>query len=358
VRPDHSECPAPARRPGWSLGPRARGCFTGALLSFTAHSAAASHCEPHPYSTCLPSNQQWLAAAPSSFAALPRAEVLGGARLSLALVGVYQYQPLQLEAPSPDPDGRSVTLVEHVVDTQLLLAAGLGHGFEFTSALRLVAHQEGSGIGAARSRAGSESSLPASAIRDPLFGVAYALIAREPPARRYALKLRSDFSLPMGDVESFASEPGTVVAPALTFDWQAGRVSVGSDVGLRLRPTATLADIRYGNQLTLGAGVSVAAIERTLFLAAEATALPGLERAPETPDGAEARWIPAEWALTLSLHWSEVYSLLVSAGGGLPLSSRSGGTAAGDTDAGNFVGLGAPQARALVMLRVTSPSAP
>ena len=317
-------------------------------------SAGASHCEPHPYSTCVPSNQQWLAAAPSNFAVLPSADVLDSARLSLALAGIYQYQPLELVAPSPDPDGRTVALVEHVVDTQLLFAAGLGYGFEFTSALRLVAHQEGSGIGGARSR--SESSLPESAIRDPLFGVAYALIAREPPARRYALKLRSDFSLPLGDVESFASEPGSVVAPALTFEWQAGRVSLTGDVGLRLRPTATLADIRYGNQLTVGTGVSVAAVESTLFVSAEATALPGLEAAPETPDGAEARWIPAEWALTLSLHWSEVYSLLASAGGGLPFSSKSGGTQAGNLDDGSFVGLGAPQARALIMLRVTSPS--
>lgn len=325
---------------------RRRALLVWGVLNFAVRSAAASHCEPHPYSTCVPSNQQWLAAAPSPFAALPQAQVLAGARLSLALAGIYQYQPLQLEAPSPDPDGRSVALVEHVIDSQLLLAAGLGYGFEFTSALRLVAQQEGSGIGAARSR--SESSLASSAIRDPLFGVAYALIAAEPSGRRYALKLRSDFSLPLGDTESFASEPGSVVAPALTFEWRAGRVSVAGDVGLRLRPSATLADIRYGNQLSLGTGVSIAAVERTLFVAAEATALPGLESAPATPDGAEARWIPAEWALTLSLHWSEVYSLLASGGGGLPFSSRS------DRE-DSFVGLGAPQVRALVMLRVTSP---
>lgn len=304
----------------------------------------------------MPSNQQWLAAAPSHFAVVPRAEVLESARLSLALAGVYQYQPLELSAPSPDPDGRSVALVEHVVDTQLLLAAGLGHGFEFTSALRLVAHQEGSGIGAARSR--SESSLEASAIRDPLFGFAYELIGRVPRERHYALKLRSDFSLPLGDVESFASEPGSVVAPALTFEWQTDRVSIASDVGLRLRPTATLADVRYGNQLTLGTGVSVAAIRNTLFLAAEAQALPGLEDSPAAADGAQVRWIPAEWALSLSLHWSEVYSLLVGAGGGLPFSATSGGTQADDADDSSFVGLGAPQVRALVMLRVTSPRAP
>lgn len=355
MRPDHSDCPAPAWRFGRSLGLYTAGLLAGTLLSFSVRSAGASHCEPHPYSTCVPSNQQWLAAAPSNFAVLPRAEVLEGARLSLALAGIYQYQPLELAAPSPDPDGRSVALVEHALDTQLLFAAGLGHGFEFTSALRLVAHQEGSGIGAARSR--SKSSLPASAIRDPLFGIAYELIGREPPARRYALKLRSDFSLPLGDAQSFASEPGSVVAPALTFEWQAGRVSVAGDVGLRLRPTAALADVRYGNQLSLGTGVSVAAIESTLFLAAEVTALPGLESAPRAPDGAKSRWIPAEWALTLSLHWSEVYSLLASAGGGLPFSSRSGGPEWGDADDSSFVGLGAPQARALVMLRVTSPSA-
>ena len=318
-----------------------------------ARSAGASHCEPHAYSSCIPSNQQWLAAAPSSFAAIPSAHVLEAARLSLALAGVYQYQPLTLLAASPDPEGRSVPVVEHVVDTQALLAAGLGYGFEFTSALRLVAYQEGSGIGAARSR--SESSLAPNAIRDPLFGLGYALIAREPAARSYALKLRSDFSLPLGDAQSFASEPGSVVAPALTFQWEAGRVSLVGDLGLRLRPSATLADVEYGSQLSVATGVSVEAIRRRLFVAAEATALPGLTGAPVAADGAKTQWIPAEWAVTLALYWSEVYSLLVSAGGGLPFSSRSGGTENSAVDTDHFVGLGAPQVRSLILLRVTSP---
>lgn len=321
-------------------------------VNITARSAGASHCEPHPLSSCVPSNQQWLAAAPSRFAAIPSAEVLGPGRLSLALAGVYQHEPLVLQAPSPDPEGRSVPLVEHIVDTQALFAAGLGHGFELSSALRLVSYQAGSGIDAARSR--SESSLAPSAIRDPLFGFAYRLLASRPPARRYALKLRSDFSLPLGDPESFASEPGSVLAPAMTFQWEAGRFSVAADLGLRLRPSVTLADVRYGSQLTIGAGVSFAAIRETLFVAAEATALPGLASPPTTPDAAETRWIPGEWAITVSFYGSATYSVLGSFGGGLPLSSRTRSTDAGATEAGNFTGLGAPDIRSVLVLRVTT----
>ncbi len=325
-------------------------------LSLAPSPAAASHCEPHPLSSCVPSNQQWLAAGPSRFATIPRAEVLDTGRLSLALAGIYQQDPLVLEAPSPDSEGRSVPLVEHIIDTQALFAAGLGSGFEFTSVLRLVTHQEGSGIGAVRSRSHSGPSLASSAIRDPLFGIGYTLLASLPPGRPYALKLRSDFSLPLGDPESFASEPGAVLAPALTFQWQAGRFNASADLGLRLRPSVTLADVRYGDQLSAAVGTSVEVVRETLFVAAEATALPGLESPPATPDGAHARWIPAEWALSVSLYWSKIYSLLVSAGGGLPLSSRTFGGDPSAHDTGHFVGLGAPQLRSLLVLRVTSPS--
>lgn len=318
--------------------------------------AAASHCEPHPHSSCVPSNQQWLVSAPSHFAVIPEAAVLAGGSLSLALAGVYQHQPLKLEALSPDGAGREIPLVEHVVDTQALFAAGLGSGFEFTSALRLVTYQEGSGIGAARSRASSEPSLAQNAVRDPLFGIGYTLIAADPPHRRHALRLRSDFSLPLGDAQSFASEPGGVVAPAMTFQWRAGRFSVAGDAGLRLRRSATLADVRYGSQLSVAAGLAVEVLRDALFLAVEATALPGIGSPASPPDGAETRWIPAEWAFTVSLFTGQVYSLLASAGGGLPLSSRSGGTENSGFDADSFVGLGAPRVRSLLVLRVTSPS--
>lgn len=324
------------------------------LNCFAARSAVASHCEPHPLSSCVPSNQQWLAAAPSKFVALPSAEVLAAGRLSLALAGVYQHEPLVLQAPSPDPEGRSVPLVQHVVDSQALFAAGLGFGLELTSALRLVTYQQGSGIGAVRSR--STTSLAPSAIRDPLVGIAYELVGAEAPTRRYALKLRSDFSLPLGDPESFASEPGAVVAPGLTFQWEAGRVNATADLGLRVRPSVTLADVRYGDQLSAGAGVSVEVVRDTLLVAVEASALPGLEASPSTPDGAEVRWIPAEWASSLTWHVSATYSLSLSAGGGLPLSSRAPGAGSNLHDSGYFVGLGAPAVRSLLILRVTSPN--
>jgi len=276
--------------------------------------------------------------------------VLSAGALSLGVAGVYQYQPLTLEAPSPDPEGRSVPLVEHVMDTQTLFAAGLGYDFEFTSVMRLVVYQEGTGIGAARSRSGS--SLARSAIRDPSFGIAYSLARDHSPARHYGLKLRADLSLPLGDAESFASEPGYVVAPAATFQFRAGRFSAVADLGLRLRPAVTLADVRYGSQFSASSGLSIEAITRRLFVAAEATAAPGLASAPSSPNGTRGHWVPAEWALTLSLHWAEVYSALLSGGTGLPLSSRS-------TDGGGhseyFTGLGAPGARVVLMLRVTSP---
>lgn len=323
-----------------------------ALLGIGVRTAAASDCEPHPLSSCVSSNQQWLAAGPSHFAAIPSGDVLKGGALSLALAGVYQYQPLTLVAASPDPEGRALPLVEHVVDTQALFAAGLGYDFEFSSVMRLVVHQEGTGIGAARSRSGS--SLATTAIRDPSFGVAYSLARAHSGSAHYALKLRTDLSLPLGDSESFASESGSVVAPAATFQLQAGRLSLVGDLGLRLRPAVTLADVRYTSQFTASTGLCVEAMRRTLFVAAEATAAPGLASAPTSPNGTRAHWVPAEWALTLSLHWSEQYVALLSGGAGLPLSSRSVDTPNGGTHSEYFAGLGAPEARVVLMLRVTS----
>lgn len=338
--------------------PQARGPHRFGVLALAwigasggVRAAAASNCEPHPLSSCVPSNQQWLAAGPSHFAAIPSPDVLNAGALSLGLAGVYQYQPLTLEAPSPDPEGRSVPLVEHVVDTQALFAAGLGYDFEFTSVMRLVAYQEGTGIGAARSRSGS--SLASTAIRDPSFGIAYSLARDHSPRERYGLKLRADLSLPLGDAESFAGEPGTVVAPAATFQFRAGRFSLVGDLGLRLRPAVTLADVRYGNQLTASSGLCIEAITRTFYVAAEATGAPGLASSPASPNGTRAHWVPAEWAVTLSLHWSKLYSALLSGGAGLPLSSRSVET--GNTHSEYFTGLGAPGARVVLMLRVTSP---
>lgn len=72
------------------------------------------------------------------------------------------------------------------------------------------------------------------------------------------MKLRSDLSLPLGDAESFASEPSSVLAPALTFQWTAGRFDI-ADAGrglwcaLSSRTGDTDASIDRGTFVGLGA---------------------------------------------------------------------------------------------------------
>jgi hypothetical protein len=272
--------------------------------------------------------------------------------LSVTFAGIYQHRPLTLTAPSPDAKGREILLVEHVVDTQTLIHAGLGHAFDLGVALRTVAYQTGTGIGAARSRIGS--TLEQQVVRDPLAGIGYAFADSTLGTAVYQSKLRADFSLPLGDANHFAGEAGVVWAPSLLAELSWSRISLAGQFGARFRRAVTLGDVRYGQQLLGTLGLVVAALPEQLFVAGELTAAPSLQRQPLTASGERGSWIPAEWAVTTTAQWSEVYALSFSAGGGVPMSSQHIGSREGELSEEHFMGLGAPSLRFVLMLRMTN----
>lgn len=336
---------------------RSQSTFTRSLqlvlgISCFAHTAQAFNCNPHPISSCVDSNQQWLAQGPSLFASLNSAHELRAGTLSFALAGVYQYRPLLLLAPSPDIHGREVALVEHVIDNQMLMAAGLGRDFDLSVALRWVPYQTGAGVGAVRSRVAQD--LPRTAVRDPLLGIGYALWRFRNAHEELHLKLRGDASLPFGDADRFAGEKGPVFAPSANLEFASGRLTLAGEAGLRLRSAVTLADVHYGAQFTAGLGIAVEAMRDVLFASAELSASPGLATSEETAADTPAHWVPAEWGVSLTTRWADNYSLLLSGGGALPLSSQRIDTGYQSTELEYFAGVGAPKIRFVLLLRVTT----
>jgi hypothetical protein len=322
------------------------------VAAATAYStgARAFGCEDDPLSTCIDSNQRWPAPGETHFAFVPGALALAPGSFALSLVGGYQYKPLLLRASSPDPEGREIPLVEHVVDSDLTVEAGLGRGLDMAATLRFVPYQSGTGIEAARSRV--DSGLAHNAVRDPLVGVGYEVLRSTDPIVAHALKLRGDLSLPWGDATSFAGERGPVFAPSLSFQLGYARLSLAAQLGARLRQAVTLADLHYTNQLVTALGFAVEALSDTLFVAAEATAAPGLGEQPDSTGGEPTHWIPAEWALTATARFTR-YQLLLSGGSALPLSSKVIDFGNGNTRTEHFAGLGSPELRFLLGLRVS-----
>ncbi len=327
-------------------------------VSFSSLGPLPSHafnCREHPHSSCIDSNQQWLARGTGPFVALPTAEVRGAGSAVFTMAGVYQHRPLVLNAASPDGDGRDVPLVEHVVDAQALIEAGLGRDLDLGLALRLVPYQQGTGIDAARSRLAAR--LETTAVRDPLIGIGYQLFGQPHTGLVPRLKWRTELSLPLGDAMSFAGERGPVLAPGLVADAALGRFTVAAEVGARLRRSVTLGNLRFGNQLTTGLGLSLEAVRNTLFVALEAGAAPGLtgQPTPTSDRGRRPRLIPAEWALTVSAWLSKTCMLQLSGGTALPLSSERVDFGQGNSKLEHFAGLGAPEARVVTLLRVVTP---
>lgn len=321
----------------------------------SAFPAAALDCEPHPISSCIDSNQQWLANDSGPFLVLPSSSVLEAGKLWLGLTGVYQHRPLLLVAPAPAIEGRILALVENVVDSQLSLAGGLGHDLELDVTLRTVPYQDGVGAKAARSR--NATGLERRAVRDPLVGVGYQLYrdAERPP--RYGLKLRAAMSLPLGDAAEYAGEANVSVAPSAVTDLALGPVTLAAQLGVRLRRSVELGGFRYGSQLTSALGVALDVIPESLVLAGELTLNPGLVPQPEPEGGERALWIPAEWLLSVSTRWSTLYTITLGGGAGLPLSSQSTDFGSGDGRE-HFAGLGAPEVRLMLRFSVSSARTP
>jgi hypothetical protein len=336
----------------------ARSLSLALLVSTTLATAAlpaqATDCAPPTgISPCVNAQTLWLAPGQSRFVGIASPHTVAPGAASIGMATSFMHRPIVLAAPSPDPEGREVVAVGDVVDASILFGLGLTSRVELTVATPMALRQSGAGAeGATSQRA---APLTRTAARDPRVGAGYALVDAASPLPGFGAKARLELALPLGDEGNFAGEPSPVLAPTLALGFRSGRLSLGSEVGLRIRETTALASARVGTQVltTLGAAVDVLDGE-LLAVGVEAWLLPTLASQDHAgPDGRrreDGLLAPAEWHLSLRSAPTADDSLVIQlgAGMGLPISSeRSVDT--GETE--HFLGVTTPLYRFVAAVR-------
>ena len=300
------------------------------------------------HSACIQSNQQWLVHRPGPFVTIDGGIPRGGGAVSATLGVSYQHEPLTLEAPSPDPEGRSLPLVEHVVDATTLLNFGLSDRLDLGVAFTMVPYEKGLGIDAARSR--QPGHLERNALRDPRLDVGYVLWADHGTGVEYLARARGDLSLPLGDAGSFARERGPVLAPGATFLGRWRAFAAGFDTSLRLRQAVTLADVRHGSQWVTHCGVAFDILrQQRLTVSGETSWFWNLASPTQSARRTDLRHLPAEWLFGLASQLTATNTLGLYGGGGLPVSAKKVDVGGGQSERQSFVGLGAPDFRLLLV---------
>lgn len=344
--------------PGLSMPRTALPLLLALALTATARAAAADQCEPqNGLSSCIDANSLWMAPEGGRFVSIPHARTLPAQSVTFGVGATYLSRPLVLKAPSPDPDGREIRLVDDAFDATLLWAFGATRRLELGAALPMVLYQTGAGTAGVTSQ--SAPPIPRSAARDPRLAAAYSLLDRHLGGRdRIAAKARLELTLPFGDQQSFAGERSFVVAPGLVSSLALGRFHAAGSVGLRLRQTAKLAGARVGSQLFGALGVGVDILPRGLLsFGAEAWALPGFASQDHTlPDGTRIQsgtLAPAEWLASFGSSPLQSGELTLRAGGGMgiPLSGEQRIAPDGTTSTEHFAGLTTPRFRVVLTVR-------
>ncbi len=299
-------------------------------------------------SPCFDADALWLPTGATHFSTIPSPRPLATSASTLLFGAGLALRPVLLMAPSQDPEGREIHVVETTTTLTLGVGFGLGHGLGITAELPFVPYQ--SGTGAEGVTAQQAPPLGSAAVRDPRIGVRWTALGSD-PKDALALALRLELSPPLGDEEVFAGAAGTSVVPALTFELEAGRFVFGSDIGLRLRSSVDFGTVRKGSEAVLGVGGAFELLTSPrLTLGAEVWLRPGLSGVPAgaPPDTLD---LPAEWlaSTVFALTAESPFSLAAAGGSSLPLSS--GPSADGTSE--SFSGVTAPRFRALLALRFT-----
>lgn len=318
-----------------------------AVAAYDQTASASDECLAG-HSACIESNQQWLVYRQGSFATIDGGKAGGAGTVSATFGASYLHEPLTLQAPSPDPAGRSLPLVEHVVDAVTLVNFGLSHRLDVGVAFSMVPYQTGLGIDAARSR--QTGRLERTALRDPRLGAGYVVGEHEGAGFEYLARARGDLSLPLGDAESFARDRGPVLAPGVAVVGRSGWLAAGFDTSLRLRQPVTLADVRQGSQWVTHLGIALSLVrEERLTASVETSWFYGLASQTQAGKTANLRHLPAEWLFGLASRLSNTSRLGLYGGGGLPVSAKDVDLGAGRTERESFIALGAPDFRLLLL---------
>lgn len=320
-----------------------------ALRSFSlclALAAPAAAQEKSLLSFEVDTSSLWAVSPSSSFVAIDTTVAAPGSS-EYGLFTSYAHRPLWLRAPSPDPEGRRITIVRTRFDLEAFAAYTAFDWLRLHMAIG-GASLNGQGPDAATSQRSSD--LNTFRLRDPRFGTEFVL---KRPSRtvHMGFKLRQELSVPIGG--DLVGHQSIVYSPTAVGWEQRGRWFGAVQAGFRFRQVVTLGDARLGTQGVAHFGLGYRFYEHWLAAQAELWLWPVfVSQRHKTLDGTErdGELVPAEWLLSVSpLPRSAPFSAKIGAGSALPLSRR-----AEDRDlargAEYFAGPGTPRLRFLVQL--------
>ncbi len=230
-------------------------------------------------------------------------------------------EPLVLNAPSPDAEGRDVNVVERELGMVFGVAVGLGYRLELDLSLPASTARSGTGVEGVTTQ--QSDALPRSAVRDPRFGLSWS--AFQPSATEpYGLEARLELSLPFGDEAHLAGYAGPGLLPAVDGELDFGRLVLAGEVGARLGEAVDFATTRQGNELFAGLGVAFDILpEQRLGVSLEGWLRQPFESEPEFGAmTAETHGPAAEWLLGVRSS-DAPYSIFAGAGTGLPLARET-----------------------------------
>lgn len=280
-------------------------------------------------STCIVADAFWPHPGAGPFAFVAPADTTASGAAAGGLTATYVARPVVLTVPSADPAGAEFKAVGSMWNATALGAFGLAPWIEVDLALPFTLERSGVGVSPLTDQ--RTAPLSGSSLGDVRAGVAFRILSPAPvPALEPRLAARIDLALPTGDKGAFSGERTVVVAPAVSFAIEAGRLFAGAELGARLRGVGDLAGSRVGPQLLVALGAGAALLpERTLSVQLEAIALPTtvgqhqLAYVAATGRrevvGTGPALAPAEWLVSLRTSWASSFTASAGAGAALPL---------------------------------------
>jgi hypothetical protein len=331
--------------------------FLGLALS---PKAFADECGPDPRGmACLDADNLWLRPSPREFVTVGTGMPATGTGGLMAQVG-YVQRPIVVRAPSPDPAGRELRVVDHVVGMTL---AGVYAPFPHLSiglAAPFVLAQEGTGLVGITSQRGD--SLAAPVVRDPRLHAAYEILERPTGRAGVGLLTGVDLVVPLGRASALAGERGFALGPWAAFTGGGAIWNAGLELGARLRRRAELAQTPLGHQASIATGLAIHTEDLAFGGGIEGRALPALQASERTSDAGDsvrewpvvAEWLVHVWAPLGRLQGTSVH---LGLGGGLPLGSRELTASDGTSTTERLGAPTTPSFRALFAVQVYLPDA-
>ena len=310
--------------------------IASSAVSLVASRPALAECGART-SPCVDAEPFWQSPAAVRLNAVSDTGALPAGMLALGTSFTYRLRPAVLNVPAPNQDGRDVNLIKDALSWSLTARLGIGKRLELT-ALAAGLSQRGAGIKGVTSQAAPTIDSPS--LQDPRVGFGYSL---NTSGHHLGVKLRFEAKLPLGNAEAFAGERSFVASPSIALSTRLGALFGGVELGARLRRPSNLFGLRVGSQALLAAGGGYQLARPRLSFALELYLLPSLI------DSGSYGYLPAEWLLTTRFAPRVLgnFSLGAGGGGGLPLSSSSGGAR---------LGFGLPSFRGLLFLRLSPPA--